>query len=163
MKKKQVLVCKKEIKLLIPGQPRPKLTGQAGLAFKGKKPFPIIKKNPANEEAEKNIQRAFFLWLVDDSELNEPWEGPFAYKHTYYFEMTKEEKKKFKNFERIIHTKKPDTDNLHKMSNDALEGFIFKNDSAGIDKGGEKFSWHSPGLSVLRFYLLETREVEVNG
>lgn len=161
--KKQILRVKAKIVLEIPGDPRPKRTGSAGLYKKGNRTFPTIKKNPLNEKAEENIQAAFFEYfseLDDESKVKqilseEPWDGLFAYKHTYYFEMTKEEKRKYKDYEKIYHTKKPDSDNLHKMTNDALEGFIFKNDCAGIDKGGPKYSWHKPGLTIARFWLLE--------
>lgn len=161
--KKQKLVVLAKVELVIPGEPRPKRTGQAGLYKKGTKTFPTIKKHPLNEKAEEAIQTAFFShWasLPENDILRKllaecPWEGPFAYQHEYWFKMTKEEERKYKNLDVIYHTRKPDSDNLNKMSNDALEGFIFKNDSQGQALKTPKYAWRGEEKSILRFLLLK--------
>lgn len=163
--KKQTFDVVAEIKVTVPGTPTPKRTGVVSaflVKIKGKLTAKgTLKAHPATVAGEEAVKDAFIHWFATaDQETkealdDEPWRFVFLYKHKFFFEMTKSEKKKYKDYAKIIHTKKPDTDNLIKLPNDALEGFIYHNDSQGVDMGCKKYLVHSNPRTELHFILLK--------
>lgn len=150
------------VQIKVPGQPRPKRTGKAGYFKRGSKIIPTIKKHEKNEEAEKKIQEAFFATfaaLPEEVQIlitGAPWKGPFCYAHQYFFKMTGVEKGAYKGHDIIRKQSKPDVENLNKMANDALEGYVMLNDCAAPIGYGEKWAMRNgEEYSLLTYGLLE--------
>lgn len=153
----------------VAGEPRTKRTGKLGLGSRGapcklcrrRQSFPTIQKHDKNEAAETLIRETFFSWFAESDIqdlVQEPWKGPFAYAHQYFFKMAAAEKKKYKGHDIALKLGKPDIDNLHKMTNDSLEGFVFANDSLGVPAYGEKFCVRDGvEFTRIRFLLLEEK------
>lgn len=151
------------VRFVVLGEPRPKRTGVAGLIYRGRKRIPTVNKNPKNEQAEKYIidayQRAYVSTLEPHVRqlLEEgPWSGAFFYAHQYFFAMTKAEAEdpRYLGLNVIRKESKPDVENLNKMANDAVQGFLLKDDCKAPTGYGEKWARRDGKEYSILSYLL---------